>query len=384
MISMRMLTYGLALSVALPMSGVAAPPPAEARAQLPFTVEAKASFFSPWAMTFLPDGRLLVSEKGGKLKLYAPGSGAIHEIRGVPKVAFGEQGGLGDVVLHPDWGKGGNRTLYLSYAEAGANDTRGAAVAQATLSLHADGGGILSDLRVIWRQPKVAGSKHYSHRLAFSPGGRYLFISSGERALFDPAQNKYLNLGKIIRLYPDGRTPNDNPFHGQSPVAAQIWSLGHRNVLGMAFDHKGRLWADEMGPAGGDEFNLIVKGRNYGWPLVSEGNHYDGRPIPRHRSRPDMVAPKIAWTPDIAPAGMIFYTGSAFSGWRGDALIAGLKSKAIIRVRVGDGPDAREVARYRMQHRIREIEQGPDGALWVLEDLRGGQGGRLLKLRPRR
>jgi glucose/arabinose dehydrogenase len=342
----------------------------------PFRAYHVATFNQPWAATFLPDGRLLVTEKPGKLYAVTRDGSQRGEITGVPDVDYGGQGGLGDVILHPDFAT--NRRIYLSYAEAGDDDTRGAAVASATLSLSGDGGS-LSDVRVIWRQvPKVTGSGHYGHRMAFDQDG-FLFISSGERQKFTPAQDMQSNLGKIVRLYDDGRVPGDNPFFDQGGVTAEIWSLGHRNPLGIAFDMDGRLWNDEMGPRHGDELNLVIRGDNYGYPEVSNGDHYDGRPIPDHDTRPEFHAPEAYWVPTIAPSSLIFYTGDQFADWRGNALIGGLKSEALIRVEI-DGDSASEAARYDMGKRIREVEQGPDGAIWVLED---GGGGRLLKLVPK-
>ena len=341
----------------------------------PFVSTEVARFDEPWAMTFLPDGRLLVTQKGGQLKLLNVATQQIGNITGVPAVAYGGQGGLGDVVLHPQFAS--NQRIYLSYAEAGAGDTRGAAVARAQLSLNGSGGGSLSGLQVIWRQPKVGGYGHYGHRLAFDAQGK-LWISSSERQLFTPAQDMASNLGKIVRLNDDGSVPPDNPFANQGGVAAQIWSLGHRNVLGLAFDAAGRLWAHEMGPMGGDELNLIERGSNYGWPIVSNGDNYDGTPIPDHPTRPEFNAPEAWWTPVIAPAGFIIYNGSLFPYFRGQGFIGGLASQALIRIEF-DGVQAREAARYAMGRRIREVEQGPDGAIWLLED---GSNVRLLKLTP--
>ncbi|KAF1014248.1 MAG: Aldose sugar dehydrogenase YliI [Stenotrophomonas maltophilia] len=291
-------------------------------AQRPFTATEVSRFDQPWAMTFLPDGSLLVTEKRGKLQRLDIASGAKHEIRGVPKVAYGGQGGFGDVILHPDFAR--NNLVYVSYAEEGTLDTCGAAVARATLALAADGGGELKDLKVIWRQtPKVSGQRRYGHRMVFGPDGM-LWIGSSERQKFDPAQDMGSNLGKIVRLNEDGSVPADNPFAAQGGVAAQVWSLGHRNILGIAFDAQGKLWAQEMGPTGGDELNLIERGSNYGRPIVSNGNHYDGRPIPDHATRPEFAAPKVTWTPVISPAGLIFYSGSQFPQWKGSAFIGGL------------------------------------------------------------
>ena len=352
---------------------------AEVSSSLPFVVTPVAQFEEPWAMTFLPDGRLLVTEKRGALKLYTI-DGAIEEIEGVPEVAYRGQGGLGDVVLHPKFEENG--FVYLSYAEPGEGDTRGAAVARARLELHEDGGGRLTDLQVIWRQvPKVTGDGHYGHRMAFDADG-YLWITSGERQKFDPAQDMQSNLGKVIRLHDDGSVPKDNPFADQGGVAAQVWSLGHRNPLGIAFDAQGRLWVHEMGPQGGDELNLIERGANYGYPIVSQGEHYDGTPIPGHEERPEFKEPVITWLPSISPAGFVIYSGSEFPQWQGDGFIGGLASQVLVRVEF-DGETAREAERYDMGARIREVEQGPDGALWILEDQRDGKGGSLLKLTAR-
>lgn len=345
----------------------------------PFEAERIASFDEPWAMSFLPDGRLLVSEKRGALKLYSIDDGQTGDIDGVPEVAYGGQGGFGDVVLHPDFAD--NDLVYLSYAEAGDDDTAGAAVARARLALD-DGGGELSDLEVIWRQvPKVSGQGHYGHRIAFGPDG-YLWISSGERQKFDPSQDMEANLGKVVRLNDDGSVPDDNPFADRGGVTAEIWSLGHRNPLGLAFDDDGRLWNVEMGPRGGDELNLVEREANYGYPEVSEGNHYDGRPIPEHDTQPQFDPPAIAWNPVISPSSLMFYDGSEFAEWQGDAFVGGLSSQALVRVEF-DGDSAREAERYDMGARIRGVAQGPDGAIWVLEDGGRGSNGGLLRLTAR-
>ena len=357
-------------------SGASAPAFAQS---LPFTVTQIADFDIPWAMAFLPDGRMLVTEQRGMLKLYTPGGSSV-DVRGVPQVSWFGQGGLGDVVLHPDFARNG--FVYLSYAEAGEGETRGAAVARAKLVLGADSGE-LQNLQVIWRQsPKVDGGGHYSHRIAF--GGGYLWISSGERQKFDPAQDMSTNLGKVLRLNEDGSVPRDNPFADRGGVTEQIWSLGHRNLLGLAFDAQGRLWDVEMGPMGGDELNHVRRGANYGYPVVSNGDHYDGKVIPDHDTRPEFAAPAVWWNPVISPSNLLFYDGSEFPQWRGDALISGLSSQAIIRIEF-DGDRAREAERYDMGMRVRSIEQAPNGELWILEDGREGRGGqgRLFKLTVR-
>ena len=345
----------------------------------PFTSTPVLTFNEPWAMTFLPDGRLLVTEKRGKLQLANLATRQVGEVVGVPAVAYGGQGGFGDVVLHPRFAD--NRLIYLSYAESGSGGTRGAAVARATLQLDASGnGGSLTNLQVIWRQsPKINGDAHYGHRLAFGADGK-LWITSSDRQASTPAQDLQSALGKLIRLNDDGSVPPDNPFASQGGVAAQVWTLGHRNLLGIAFDGAGRLWTHEMGPKGGDELNLIERGSNYGWPVVSNGDNYDGTPIPRHSTRPDFNAPEVSWNPVIAPAGFVIYSGTLFPWFRGKGFIGGLASQALIEIEF-NGTQAREARRYPMGRRIREVEQGPDGALWLLED---GGGGRLLKLTPNR
>lgn len=342
-----------------------------------FTAYEVAEFNEPWAMTFLPDGSLLVTEKRGRLQHLDIASGTRHEITGGPKVSYGGQGGFGDVVLHPDFAR--NQFVYLTYAEEGSNDTRGAALARAKLVLADDGSGSLQGLEVIWRQvPKVSGKGHYGHRVAFGPDGK-LWLTSSERQKFDPAQDMASNMGKLLRLNDDGSVPDDNPFAEQGGVAAQVWSLGHRNALGLAFAPDGRLWLHEMGPAGGDELNLIQRGANYGYPIVSNGNHYGGGDIPDHDTRPEFEAPKVTWNPVISPAGFMIYSGDLFPQWKNSGFIGGLSSEALVRVSL-DGDNAREAERFDMGERIREVEQGPDGAIWVLED---GKDARLLKLTPR-
>jgi len=344
-------------------------------APLPFNKEPVATFNEPWAMTFLPDGRILITEKRGQLLLVSQSGEKSRPIENVPDVDYRGQGGLGDVILHPDYANNG--LIYLSYAEAGVGKVRGAAAARGRLVLD-EGTNRLEGVEVIWRQnPKVTGGGHYGHRLLFDAEG-YLFISSGDRQKFTPAQQMNGNVGKILRLHDDGSIPADNPFVDQGDVAAEIWTLGHRNPLGLAFDAQGRLWSTEMGPLHGDELNLIIKSENYGYPIVSEGNHYSGEEIPDHHTRPEFAAPKVAWIPSIAPGGLMFYSGDQFPRLQGSALIPGLAAAAIIRVEF-DGDTAREAERYPMGKRIREVEQGPEGSLWVIED---GDGGRLLKLTP--
>ena len=365
------------LASALLVASAAASAQAPAAVDRPFDAVEVARFDEPCAMTFLPDGRLLVTEKAGRLWVQDVATGKRTRIGRVPEVVHAGQGGFADVVLHPQFSSNG--WVYLSYAEAGDGNTSGAAVARAKLDLEDNE---LEDLQVVWRQvPKVAGNGHYGHRIAFDADGM-LWITSSERQKFDPAQDMASNLGKIVRLRDDGSVPDGNPFTGQGDVAAQVWSLGHRNMLGIDFDRDGRLWVHEMGPKGGDELNLIEKGANYGYPIVSNGDHYDGRPIPDHDTQPQYRAPVITWTPVISPAGFVIYDGDRYPGWNGSGLIGGLSSQSLVRVAF-DGTSAREAERFDMGTRIREVEQGPDGTIWLLEDGGKGAQGRLYRLDPR-
>lgn len=348
-------------------------------------VEVITAFDEPWALTFLPDGRMLVTEKPGKLYMVTQSGEKSRPVSGVPDVDYGGQGGLGDVALHPDFEENG--VIYLSYVEGSVGGTRGAAVVRAVLDAEANA---LDGVEVIWRQyPKVVGFGHYGHRLAFDEEGN-LWITSGDRQKFTPSQDMQSNMGKILRLHDDGSMPDDNPFVNyidQDPlvddigVYGEFWSLGHRNPLGIAFDLDGNLWVIEMGPAGGDELNRIERGGNYGYPVVSNGDHYDGREMPDHDTRPEFIEPAAWWTPVISPGDLTVYRGDLFADWKGDALAAGLSAQAIVRIEL-DGDDAREVERYEMGARIRAVTEGPDGALWVLEDERGNSQGRLLRLTP--
>lgn len=333
-----------------------------------------ATFASPWAMVFMPDGRALVTEKGGALRLVTQAGVKSAPLSGVPTVAAGGQGGLLDVALHPNFAS--NALVYLSFSEPGSGGS-GLAVARGTLVEDA-GGPRLTSVSTIWRQtPKVSGSGHFGGRMAFAPDGT-LYITAGERQRGSPAQDMTQTLGKIIRINADGSIPADNPFVSTAGARTEIWSLGHRNPYGLAFDSAGRLWEHEMGPEGGDEFNLVTRGGNYGWPNVSNGQDYGGGNIPDHAPGDGYVAPLLSWTPVIAPGGMILYSGNLFAAWRGDAIIAGLVSQGLVRVRFTP-TSATEMQRIPLGARIREVEQGPDGAIWVLED---SSNGRLLRLVP--
>ncbi|SFP92825.1 PQQ-dependent sugar dehydrogenase [Sphingomonas rubra] len=332
-----------------------------------------ATFDNPWAMAFLPDGRLLVTERPGRLRLVTINGQVSAAIAGVPAVAYGGQGGLFDVALDPAFAT--NARIYLSYAEASSGGPA-LAVARGTLANDGAGSVRLDNVSVIWRAtPRSTDTRHFGARMAFARDGT-LFVTSGERHQGAPAQDLSGTLGKIIRINTDGTIPADNPFVGTAGVRSEIWSYGHRNPYGLVFASDGRLFESEMGPEGGDEFNLIAAGGNYGWRLVSEGN--DGEVLPRHSTRPDLVAPLFSWTPVIAPGGMIQYRGSRFANWNDDFLLAGLVSQGLVRVRVS-GTTATEVARIPLHARIREVEQGPADTLWVLED---GGTGRLVRLDP--
>ncbi|WP_374145709.1 PQQ-dependent sugar dehydrogenase [Sphingomonas sp. 28-63-12] len=358
--------------------------------------QAVATFVAPWSMAFLPDGRILVTERPPTATVANPvESGRLHIVTqagvvSAPLTGLPDNVGLLDVVLDPAYGS--NRTIYISFMERdpaaarfGRNasdatvDPAGLAVARVVLSSAAND---VVSATVIWRQfPKVvafAGSGEPGGRMAFSPDGNYLFIAAGDRQEFEPVQSLDNTLGKIVRIFPDGRIPTDNPFVGRAGAKPEIWTLGHRNPYGLAFNASGQLWENEHGPKGGDEFNLIKPGANYGWPNVSYGDNYDGGLIPKPAPGDGFAMSALFWTPSVAPSGLIFYSGSLFADWRGDAIVSGLQSKGLIRVRTS-GEAAAEVQRLDLGARIRSIVQGPDGSLWVLEDQPTG---RLLKLTP--
>lgn len=368
----------LAACTAAPDTETAAPPPSSADASStsappsggsvgpdgrPFVVEEIGELDEPWAMTFLPDGRSLITGRGGELTLRST-DGQTVEVSGIPEVVHQGQGGLGDVIAAPDFET--TRHVYLSWAESGSGGS-GAAVARATLT--EDGGEAnLADLTPVWQQaPKVSGNGHYGHRLAFSPDGEHLFVSSGERQKMEPAQDLESHLGKIVRLDPDGAAAADNPFADRGEVAADVWSYGHRNPLGLAFDQAGNLWNSEMGPQGGDELNLVREGANYGWPEASNGSHYGGEDIPDHAAGDGFEAPKASWNPSVSPGSLMIYTGEMFPQWQGDAFLGALSAESLIRVDL-DGTNATEGDTWEMDHRVREVEQAPDGSIWLLTD----------------
>lgn len=322
-----------------------------------------ATLEQPWAMAALPQGGFLVTEKAGRLAHVSP-AGEVQTIAGTPRVSDVGQVGLHDVALAPDFET--SALVYLTWVD-GANGG----------ALHLGRGRLdlaglhLADLQVIWRAAPTGGKGHPGAMIAFGPDA-HLFLTSGDRQLGDPAQVLGDSRGKILRLTADGMPASGNPF----PDAPEVWTFGHRNPYGLAFDGTGRLWSHEMGPRGGDELNLIAAGRNYGWPLVSEGRQYSGRAIPAHATRPEFAPPLIEWTPVIAPAGMIHYDGAAFPEWRGSLLLGGLASQALIRVEIGSDT-AREVDRWDIGNRIRDVAADADGQVYLLED---GAGARLLRL----
>ncbi|HET9538878.1 MAG TPA: PQQ-dependent sugar dehydrogenase [Mesorhizobium sp.] len=356
-------------------------------------VEKLATLDNPWAMAFLPDGRLLITEKPGNLRIYADGK-LSNPIGGVPKVEYHEQGGLLGVEVDPNFARTG--LVYLSYTEAApeqpanAKDDgdprlgeyqdlddvvlKGLAVARG----HLDGDQLIG-VQVIWRQtPKTVGRGHFGGQMAFAPDGT-LFISSGDRQRFDPAQDLGSTLGKIVRINPDGSIPPDNPFVTKPGALPEIWSLGHRNQLGIAFEPmSGKLWEHEMGPKGGDEVNIIEKGKNYGWPIVSEGSHYNDVPIPHHAEKPEFQPPLKLWNPAISPSGLTFYTGDTFKELKGKALLGGLSSEALVVLTIKED-QVLDDSIVRFGKRVRDVAQMSDGDLLVLTD---GDDAELLRLSP--
>lgn len=328
----------------------------------------------PWGMAFLPDGRLLVTERPGRLRVVTRRGEVADPVTGTPEVFSEGQGGLLDVALDPDFGE--NRRIYLSFAEPGDGGTASTAVARGRLNADATA---LEQVEVIFRQmPRVEGKMHFGSRLAFGRDGR-LFITTGERFQFQPAQDLASHLGKVIRIERDGSVPQDNPFTGRQDAKPEIWSYGHRNIEAAAVHpQSGALWVVEMGPRGGDELNRPEAGRNYGWPLVSWGSHYDGEPIPDPPTRPDLAGSVHRWTPVISPSGLVFYTGEAFPAWRGNMLIGALTAPGIVRLEL-DGNEVRGEHRIELGQQIRDVEQGPEGAVYALTH---AEEGRILRLTP--
>lgn len=333
----------------------------------------------PWGLAFLPDGSMLVTERSGALR-HVTAAGEVSEpITNVPEVDARGQGGLLDVTLDPDFAA--NRLVYVSYAEEGEGGN-GTAVARGQLA--ADNGS-LGNVEVIFRQqPKVDSTKHFGSRIVFDDAG-HVFVTLGERSDSDfreQAQDLDSHLGKIVRINPDGSVPEDNPFVGQDGALPEIWSLGNRNVQAAAINPEtGVLWEIEHGPRGGDELNVIQPGANYGWPVVSLGINYIGTPVGSgEASAPGMVDSIYHWTPVIAPSGMMFYGGDAFPGWQGDLFVGGLKSTALVRLELdGDSVTHEERLLEDLDLRIRDVAEGPDGAIYVVTDESDGE---ILRVAP--
>ncbi len=377
-------------------------------ASAPFAMTEVAAFDTPWALAFLPDGRMLVTEKAGRILLVSR-DGKQRATLAEVRVAFQGQGGLLDIAPAPDFAR--SKRVYYSYAEPRPN---GSSLALAHATLIDGAAPTLRDAQVIWRAGSDGKGGQFGAIIAFAPDGQSLFLSSGERQRFTPAQDPNQALGKILHLTLDGQPAPGNPgagktgsatvtvtdppkntelaksapartetVEGPNLVPAETWSTGHRNPYGLVFDGKGQLWESEMGPKGGDEVNLILPGRNYGWPKVSNGDNYDGTPIPDHKAGDGYEAPKVFWNPSISPGGMAYYSGAMFPQWRGSLLIGALSGEGLIRVAI-DGASARKADRWDLGMRVRDVAQGPDGAVWLLEDGGKGAGGRLFRLTPRK
>jgi len=378
----------------------------KAEPTLPFTMTKVATFNLPWRIAFLPDGRMIITEKPGPVWLVTP-QGTKTRIANTPAVLHEGQGGMLGVFLSPHYAT--DQFIYLTYAEPGDYGSS-LALARARLVI-ADRTASLEGLEVIWRQmPKGKGGQ-FGAAIAFSPDGQYLYLTVGERQRFTPAQDPNQALGKILRLTLDGKPAPGNPMEGKTGAAsvplidppedteraknarvlstytfpgpnlapAETWATGFRTPYGLAFAPDGRLWEAEHGPMGGDELNLVEPGKNYGWPLVSYGINYDGVPIPTPDTRPDLTGPVIYWVPVIAPGNLMFYNGAMFPQWNGSALISGLNQTLTRIVFDGQG-GAKTAERWDIGWRVRDVEVASDGALWMIED---GNPGRLVRVTPK-
>jgi glucose/arabinose dehydrogenase len=328
----------------------------------------------PWGVELLPDGRFLVTERPGRLRIVGPDGRLSEPLTGVPEVFARGQGGLLDVALGPGFAQ--DRLVYLSFAERGPGGA-GTAVARGRLGERG-----LEGTQVIWRQqPKVEGSyNHWGSRLVFRPDGT-LFVTMGDRfAHLERAQALSTTIGKIVRINPDGSIPRDNPFVGRAGALPEIWSYGHRNVQAAVLDARGELWTVEHGARGGDELNNPQPGKNYGWPVITYGVDYSGARIGIGTAQAGMEQPVYYWDPVIAPSGATFYSGTAFPGWRGDLLVGSLRPGALVRLRIANGRVTLE-ERYldELGERIRDVREGPDGAIYLLTD---SSRGRLLRVEP--
>jgi glucose/arabinose dehydrogenase len=367
-------------------------------ATLPFKMVKVTTLDFPWRIAFLPDGRMLVTLKPGGLDLVTK-QGETTPVSNAPAVLYHGQGGMLGVYLSPHYKK--DHYVYLTYSKPGIGGSS-LALARAKLKL-SKGAASLQDLKVIWQDPEGGQGGQFGAAVAFSPDGKYLFLSSGDRQRMTPAQDPNQPLGKILRLTLDGKPAPGNPMAGKTGAAtvpvidppedteaaktapvvrtykfagpnltpAETWSSGLRCPYGLAFAPDGRLWELGHGPRGGDELNLIEPGKDYGWPLVSYGHNYNGVPIPSPKTRPDLAEPAIYWVPVIAPGNLMFYKGDMFPKWDGSGFASGLGSKSLTRITF-DGAEAKPVERWDMGFRVRDIEEAPDGSLWVIEDARAG------------
>jgi glucose/arabinose dehydrogenase len=361
-----------------PRSGPAqrSPTPASMRANI--SVETVASgLVHPWALAFLPDGRILVTERPGRVRIVGRDGRLTEPLTGVPEVAARSQGGLLDVAIDPRFSE--NRLVYLSFSDPAEDGTSGTAVARGRLG---DVG--LENVEVIYRQqPKVRSGGHFGSRLVFARDGK-LFITQGDRqssAFRGQAQDLSSGIGKIVRINPDGSIPRDNPFVGRSDARPEIWSYGHRNAQAAALHPEtGQLWTVEHGAAGGDELNHPEAGKNYGWPTITYGVDYSGSTIGEGTEKAGMEQPVYYWDPVIAPSGMLFYTGDAYPGWKGSVFIGSMSPGALVRLTMDKDRVTRE-ERYlgELGARIRDVRQGPDGLLYLLTDSQNGQ---LLRVVP--
>jgi aldose sugar dehydrogenase len=331
----------------------------------------------PWSLAFLPDGRMLVTERPGRMRIVARDGKLSPALAGVPKVFAASQGGLHDVILDRDFGQ--NRTIYFCYAEPAGS---GARTALARARLMDEGTPRLDAVEVIFRQEgPLSSGNHFGCRIVHAPDGN-LFLTTGDHfTARDQAQNLGNHLGKLIRIRPDGSVPPDNPFVGRAGAKPEIWSYGHRNAQGLALHPaSGKLWEHEHGPRGGDEINLIEKGKNYGWPVIGYGIDYSGAKIHESTRKEGMEQPLWYWVPSIAPSGMAFYTGDLFPAWRGNLFVGALASQLLARLELdGDKVVKEERLLRELRERIRDVRQGPDGALWLLAD---NSAGRILRLAP--
>ncbi|GLK93473.1 PQQ-dependent sugar dehydrogenase [Achromobacter insolitus] len=370
----RALFLPLCLSAALTVSAQPGPEPASVPARVTAVV---GGLNHPWGMAFLPEGGVLITERPGNLRLLRIPGGLSKPLAGVPKVAAQGQGGLLDVALSPDFAK--DRYVYLSYAEADGSKS-GTAVGRGRLSVD---GAALEDFRVLFRQePKLSSGLHYGSRLVLDGKG-YLYISLGENNQRPTAQDLDKLQGKVVRLKADGSVPPDNPYVGQAGARPEIWSYGHRNPQGMALNPwTGQLWENEHGPRGGDEINLVQRGKNYGWPLATHGINYSGQPIPEAKGGElaGMEPPLYWWPKSPAISGMAFYNADRFPAWRNSVFIGALANQNLIRLTLdGDRVVGQEWLLTDRKQRIRDVRQGPDGYVYVLTDASPGE---LLRLAP--